>query len=299
MENYVGTIIKSIRQSKGVTQKELANNLCSIRQLSRIEMNLSSPTAYLISEISSRLGNDLLDYLPYSDDPNAYHVKHEIERAMVLFNKDKHNAALEMLENSPDLNQAISRYAKLEVAWLYGALSNYIEVPMKVDEAYYVNLLLDSYQLDNLDDIFKMPLRAIDYRILNSLIVIHLVAGDFDYAELMMIKAIENIETTQTNKKDTSYLRFIYNLSRLYFNSNKYQLALHYSRKGLDYCISNGVLFYLSDLSNIHGRALFKLDDKKNYVKYLDSFIILNRIIEPDFDYEKTIETLKEKYDLD
>lgn len=299
MENYVGTIIKNIRQSKGVTQKELANNLCSVRQLSRIEMNLSSPTAYLISEISSRLGNDLLDYLPYTDDPNAYHVKHELDRAMVLFNKDKHNAALEMLENSPDLNQVISRYAKLEIAWLYGALSNYIEVPMKVDEDYYIDLLLSSYQLDNLDDIFKMPLRAIDYRILNSLVVIHLVDGNFDYAELMMIKAIENIETTQTNTKDASYLRFIYNLSRLYFNSKRFQMALHYSKKGLDYCINNGVLFYLTDLSNIHGRALFELGDKEKYTKYLDTFITLSRITEPDFDRERVINTLKKKYDME
>lgn len=298
MENYVGTIIKNIRQSKGVTQKELAYNLCSVRQLSRIEMNLSSPTSYLISEISSRLGNELLAYLPYTDDPNAYHVKHELDRAMVLFNNDKHHGALEMLENSPDLNQVISRYAKQEIAWLYGALSNYIEVPMKVDEKYYIDLLLNSYQLETLDDIFKVPLRAIDFRILNSLVVIHLVDGNFDYAEFMMVKAIENIEMTQTNIKDASYLRFIYNLSRLYLNSKRFQMALHYSKKGLDYCTHNGVLFYLSDLSNIHGRALYELGDKENYTKYLDTFIILSRITEPDFDNENIIMRLKEKYDM-
>jgi len=298
MENYVGTIIKNIRQSKGVTQKELANKLCSVRQLSRIEMNISSPTSFLISEISSRLGNDLLDYLPYTDDPNAYHVKNEIDRIMKFYYQDKFDFVLEMLENSPDINQASSRYAKQEIAWLYGAISNYVDIPFTIDENYYVKLLLDVYAFDTLDEIFTVPLRAVDYRILNSLIVFYLKEGNFDYAELLMIKAIENIEMTHNSIRETSYLRFIYNLSRLYLTSEKYQMALHYSKKGLDYCLNSGTLLYLADLSNIHGRALYELGDRDNYSKFLDTYITLSRIIDPSFKYEETIVRLKEKYDI-
>lgn len=298
MENYVGTIIKNIRQSKGVTQKELAHKLCSVRQLSRIEMNISSPTSYLISEISSRLGNDLLDYLPYTDDPNAYHVKNEIDRIMGFYHQDKFELVLEMLENSPDINQVSSKYAKQEIAWLYGAISNYVVIPFGIDENYYVKLLLDVYAFDVLDEIFTVPLRAVDYRILNSLIVLYLKEGNFDYAELLMIKAIENIEMTHNNIREMSYLRFIYNLSRLYLTSEKYQLALHYSKKGLDYCLNSGILLYLADLSNIHGRALYELGDKENYGKFLDTYITLSRIIDPSFNYEETIVRLKEKYEI-
>jgi len=296
MENYIGTIIKNIRQSKGVTQKELAYKLCSVKQISRIERNMSSPTSYLISEISSRLGNELLDYLPYTDDPNAYHVKNELDQVMMYFRKHQYNTVLEMLENSADLNDVKSRYAKQEIAWLYGAISNYVEVPFEIDESYYKDLLLSNYTSKTIDDIFDVPMRSLDYRILNSLIVLYLKKGNQDYAELLMIRAIENIENTQSNIREVSYLRFIYNLSRLYLKLFRYQKAIHYSKKGIEFCIENGSLTYLADLSNIHGRSLYEFGKKDEFERYIDTYIVLSRLTKPEVDFEKKIEYLKDEY---
>ncbi len=296
MDNYIGTIIKNLRQSKGITQKELAFRLCSIRQLSRIEMNLSSPTSLYISEISSRLGNELLDYLPYTDDANAYHVKNELDQVMSLFHKQQYESVLEMLENSPDLSQVTSKYAKKEIAWLYGAISNYLEVPMNIDENYYIDLLVSEYEFDKLNDVFDIPLKPADYRIINSLIVLYLKDSNDELAELLLIRAIENIESTHSVIREISYLRFIYNISRLYLNSNKFKLAMYYSKKGIDYCFSNGVLSYLGDLSNIHGRSLYELGEKSKFEKYINTYITLSRISDPDIDYENAIKQIREKY---
>ena len=296
MDNYIGTIIKNLRQSKGITQKELAFRLCSIRQLSRIEMNLSSPTSLYISEISSRLGNELLDYLPYTDDANAYHVKNELDQVMSLFHKQQYEAVLEMLENSPDLGQVTSKYAKKEIAWLYGAISNYLEVPMNIDENYYIDLLVSEYEFDKLNDVFDIPLKPADYRIINSLIVLYLKDSNDELAELLLIRAIENIESTHSVIREISYLRFIYNISRLYLNSSKFKLAMYYSKKGIDYCFSNGVLSYLGDLSNIHGRSLYELGEKNKFEKYINTYITLSRISDPDIDYENAIKQIREKY---
>lgn len=296
MVNYIGTTIKTLRQSKGITQKELADRMCSVRQLSRIEMNLSSPTSLFISEISSRLGNELLDYLPYTDDPNAYHVKNELDHVMAAFHNQRYEEVYEMLENSPDLQKVKSKYAKKEIAWLYGALSNYLEIDKVIDEHYYIDLLIGEFEFDNLNQVFEIALKPIDYRILNSLIVLYLKAGNKELAELLLIRAIDNIETTHTVIRDISYLRFIYNLSRLYLNDEKFQLALHHSKKGIDYCFTQGVLSYLGDLSNIHGRVLYELGDKENFEKFMNTYITLSRISNPDIDYEKAIENIKEFY---
>lgn len=299
MVNFVGTIIKELRLSKGLIQKELALKLCSLRQLSRIELNISSPTSYLISEISSRLGNELLDYLPYADDPNGYVVKNEIDNVLKLYHKDQFDAVLDTLENSADLNNVVSKYGKQEIAWFYGAISTHIKVPTMIDKNYYESLLLKFHDFDSIDMIFSAPLRAVDYRIINSLIVLYLNDDDFDYAEILLLKAIENIEMTHSNIRDNSYLRFIYNLSRLYFKMDKYQMALQHSKKGMDHCINSGTLSYLADLSNIHGKCMYKLGDRDNYQKYLETYITLSRIVDPSFEYEVVIDKLKELYELD
>ena len=234
--------------------------------------------------------------MPYTDDANAYHVKNELDQVMSSFHKQQYEAVLEMLENSPDLGQVTSKYAKKEIAWLYGAISNYLDVPMSIDENYYIDLLVSEYHFEQLNDVFDIPLKPVDYRIINSLIVLYLKDGNDEVAELLLIRAIENIESTHSVIRETSYLRFIYNLSRLYLHSKKYKMAVYYSKKGIEYCFTNGVLSYLADLSNIQGRALYELGENDKFEKYINTYITLSRISDPDIDYESAIEKIKSKY---
>ena len=65
MSISLGTVIKKLREKNGLTQKQLAEGICSPRHLSRIEQNISEMNIYFLCEFSFRLGENLLEYLPY------------------------------------------------------------------------------------------------------------------------------------------------------------------------------------------------------------------------------------------
>lgn len=51
----IGYVLRNLRLNKGLTQKYIYKNLCSRKQLSRIENNTSYPLVYLLYYICQRL----------------------------------------------------------------------------------------------------------------------------------------------------------------------------------------------------------------------------------------------------
>lgn len=51
----IGYILRRLRKEKGITQIFIYKNLCSRKQLSRIENNTSYPSVYLLYHICQRL----------------------------------------------------------------------------------------------------------------------------------------------------------------------------------------------------------------------------------------------------
>ena len=49
----IGYVLRNLRLNKGLTQKYIYKNLCSRKQLSRIENNTSYPSVYLLYKIRS------------------------------------------------------------------------------------------------------------------------------------------------------------------------------------------------------------------------------------------------------
>lgn len=58
----IGTIIREFRKSKGITQFELADGICSKDYIYAIEKGKYDPSPYILERLSSKLGVDLLDY---------------------------------------------------------------------------------------------------------------------------------------------------------------------------------------------------------------------------------------------
>lgn len=63
----VGIAIKSMREEMGMTQSELAEGICSIQHLYRIENSKRLPSGYLVYELNKKMNNRLIDVI-YSDE---------------------------------------------------------------------------------------------------------------------------------------------------------------------------------------------------------------------------------------
>jgi len=298
MNDYFGNVIKELRTLKNITQAQLSEGICTIKHLSRIENNLANPTLLLLSELSKRLGNELFDYIPYISEPNAFELAQEIQRANDLFSKQKHHETLELLLNSEILNNTDCTLVNQESAWLMGALSNYIEVPITISIEYYEFILRNTREFGTIYELFDYPLSALELKIMNSIIVLYLKNNNFEVAETLLVKSINNYEHHNTHLVDDVYSRFLYNLSRLYLELEFNSKAVSQSKKGIDHCLKLNKTAYLADLCNIYGRASYKSDNILEGKKYLRSSIELYKLINAHNDYDKMFQLLTERYDL-
>lgn len=296
---YIGTAISKIRKHKGMTQDQLAAGICAVRQLFRIEHNHNSPSAYILSELSYRLGNELFDYIPYSTVEEVYELKQLIDELMRLFNQHDHQAVYDLMNTSELLINTKCNHARMELKWLRGSLSHYIEVDVEVNENYHLDTLRIMYDINGISDIFQHNLKPWDYRILNSLIVYYLSKkNNYALAEQLLLECIKNFENNHIKITDSSYPRFIYNLSRLYLNLDKLEQSLVYSQKGIDHLLGNGSIAYLPDLYNLHGRALYQQGHEDEGRECLLNYVNMRKLYNPNVKYEIVIRTLNEKYEL-
>lgn len=298
MQNYIGSIIKELRVKKGLTQRELAEGVCTVKQISRIEKNASSPSVYILSEVSNKLGNDLLDYIPYSYEEKGYEIKNDIDKVMDYHDSYKYDEALEYLTSSETLKNCESEYAKTMIDWILGSLSRYTNLDLKTDINYYIDILRRTKDFNKLEELFEYNLRPLDYKVLNSLIVEYLQNNEFDIAEKLLILAIENYERNYSKKLDTGYVKFLYNLSRLYFIQERFEEGLEISQKGINQAISNKYMTMLPDLYNICGKCLCDMGRREEGEEILRYYISLSKIIYPK-DVKQIIINLKGNYDLE
>lgn len=297
--NYIGLVIKKMRKNRNLSQSELAEGICSYKQIYRIESCLSSPSASLVSEISYKIGNGLLEYIPYSSDENVYEIKRLIDKLHLLFEKHDHQAMYDIITSSPILINSNCVLVQQEIEWMLGAMTNYIDIPITVDLNYYINILKRNRTFKDIEEIFQSMLKPIEYKILNSIIVLKLEEEDFKYAENLLLACISNFEQYYSRFTNTFYPRFLYNLSRLYFYQNNIESAIMHSEKGIDYCIQSNSIAYLADLYNICGKATYHLGLIDKGRELLMNYINLRRIYKPGLNYYDTIENLIKNYCLE
>lgn len=281
-----------------MTQKELAEGICSIKQLRRIEKNESVPNSYLLYEFTLKLGEDLLDYFPYASDPNVYQVKKELDIIYYFYRKKKYKDVLYKIEHSYLLKNSENLTVKQEIKWLLGAVSNHIPVLYEVDVEYYLEILKERYTFNDFSDLFMYHLKPLDLKIINAIIVKYLVNNQYDVAENLLIHALNQCETIKTPEYCENYVRFLYNLARLYLKQEKYEASIQLSSEGILRCKDNNCLSYLADLYNIHGQALYEIGKKEEGKEDLKRYIRLRSIFDSGFDYQRIAENIKKKYNM-
>lgn len=295
-KNYVGSIIKTLRTQNKMTQSKLSEGLCTIRQLSRIENNQSSPTIVLLSEFFHRLGHDLFEYLPYADDPKGYQLKNSIESLYQLYQAGQHQS-MEAILDKFRVDDIISSHAKKEILWFKGIITYYLSNPGQVSIDYYKKILIDDYKLDHFNQVMRLNLKVIDFQIINTIIVKHLEQEEFDLAYQLLEDSIQSYEQNQVSTRGSVYHRFIFNLSRLHYKDCHYQEAASLSKKGIDHLKKIGSLYYLADLCSLYGRSMFMLGHEQEGKQYIQTYIAIKGITNPDLPKD-IVEALTSTFNL-
>lgn len=277
MSVSLGTIIRELRMKKGFSQKELAEGICSLKQLSRIENNTSEASAYVIYELSFRLGENLLDYFPYAELEEPFFWKKKIDELEWYYNQKQYQ---QLYRQSKILKEDVLVrsfvFLRQRINWYFGISACHCQMVEAFSAEDFLSLIALTHPFAQISDIWQNNLKPFELRILNSAIFVHLQAERYDIAEEWLLKAIGIFDRCYFEVKDNANLKFFYNLSRLYFYQQEYEKALQVADQGLRLCQENNILYQVAGLSNIKGRSLYCLGRKEEALLYMNLFLQLN-----------------------
>lgn len=301
MSVSLGTIIKELRIKKGYTQNDLAEGICSLKQLSRIENNQSEASTYILSEFSIRLGEDLMDYIPYADLEEPFLWRERLEQLEWHYHQEHFSALYESAKkwkNDPVVEESV--FIKQRIYWYHGIAACYC----KEEDAYgvddFLSLIRMTHPFEKVEDLWRFNLKPYEIRVLNSAIYVLLNEGKYDVAEEWMIALIEMFERCYYEIKDYTYLKVIYNLSRLYLQRKEYRKAIEFADKGIHLCKKNNILYRLENFCNIKGKVLYFTNQKEKALIYFNLYLQMKEVLYEDSDFKKnkTSQMLMEKFHL-
>jgi transcriptional regulator with XRE-family HTH domain len=264
----LGNEIKTLRKSRGFSQKELSEGICSQAQISRIEKGDVYPLAPTLYELSIRLGVEIsyfferalvgrIDYVEevYYQTREAI-IKHDYQKVKEIVQTEIKNP---LYKNYLDFRQFIM--------WHQGVCE------------YHINYDRDN-ALDLIDQSFKLTHTCKYYsereiEILNSKGVIYLLNGEYPLAITLFQKLLLEHEKLKYERDNAIKIRLYYNLAKALNKVGKLNESTNICEKGINYCVSKNNMYLFGQLYFQIGYNLYQLEEKEQARHYfLKSYTI-------------------------
>lgn len=223
----IGHIIKKQRILKNMTQKELAEGICSAKYIYLIEKEERNPSAYTLDQLSEKLSIDLFEYYQYLEFENPVAVvEHRKNMDKYIQAGDLEKLKEESLKAAQieDFKQEPLNYDILMIDSLYKGL-----LEDKTSEA--INKLTTALE--------KKELNIDTLTLINSYIVLstcYQLEGKLGQAKDVLQITYEMIE----NKKDfpryhTVIINVMISLISYFYNGKEYEKLKKYSKELLNF----------------------------------------------------------------
>lgn len=298
MKNYVGTIIKALRTENGLTQRELAKDICSLRQLIRIEANENAPSTFLMQAFSAKLGDDLMDYMPYFLEENGYVIKRALEKAYLEYNHQNYKAVLEQIEPVSQTNYIQSKFIRQKVEWI-GISASICLNEHEAQEMELLKTLRLTKDIQALDEIFQFNLTKVELELVSAIIFSILKGNEAKKGERLLNKLIEYIENQFKASMTPVYISGLLHHASIQLRDGKHEKAIESVEKGIRCGTKYNQLSLLDRLYNIGGRAYYKLGNQAKGQQYLITYILMAQNKAQGKELDEIYETLVDHYYLD
>lgn len=256
----IGDIIKEQRKLLNMTQKELAEGICSTKYIYLIEKNERNPSAFVLNDLSERLGIELFEYYNYFDYKNNQLVlEHQKNFDYYTENSDIIALKKESIK-AAELKDFQEEPLIYDIKTIH--LTYKLNVEGKIEES-----------IKELNEIVtKEDIVAGNIAIINCYVVLstaYQYIGEWDKAEVAVEKAYEMIKgKIRYQRYGTTIISVYISLVAVYFNQGDYDQVIErayelkmihdkYSRYNRVYYVN----FYLAF-------AYFNKDNKKKARKY-------------------------------
>ena len=258
----LGDIIKRRRLELGMTQNELADDICTQALISRIEHNDLIPKKDILDKIEARLDFDMSELnIVISLHTNQHKINKLISEVRAYLNKrDYHSIKLlitynEVLIKSCKNMNDISFFKWMKATYIHQLDGN-------TEEALHI---LKKIPLDELDN-------ELSIEVMNAIGLVYYQEGHFETALDYFHDGMEIINPSVNYKVQA---KIIFNYALTLEEDNQNQKTLSILLSGLDLLLENDSLFLLGDFYYMKG---FVFDKMKNHNEAKDNFELAQSI---------------------
>lgn len=252
----IGEVIRARRKELKMTQKDLANNLCTQAMISKIESNMLNPSSRTLEKIAHKLEVPISYFYGESERSNDSYFKKLEENIRSFLNKGEYESVDYLMEiNAENINTTKDSYFQHFFRWVEGVLAYYI----KKDATIAIRTLMD---LDN-----KLTSsHSLYLDVLSTLAIIYYETKDYIEADRFFALTLEHMDSS-TNFKIK--VRILYNYALNLESINKDKEAFEVTLDAIETVVKNQSLYLLGYL--FYYKA-FLLRKKCYFTEALDAY---------------------------
>ncbi|WP_047984394.1 helix-turn-helix domain-containing protein [Ornithinibacillus californiensis] len=284
-----GDILNSIRLSVNMTQKELAEGICTQAQISKLENGHELPSSITIYQIAKKLGVDV-EYFFKQIEFERFDYIEDVEFITRKHIRNKNYKELyEIVNNELDtpLVKGNKEYEQF-LLWHQGICIYYIDS----NKSKAIETLEKALNITRTKDYDFYNEREIE--IINSIAIIYNEEGDFLTSLRFFDNAIYNIDKLPILKDFTIHLRLLYGASKTTLSMNLLNDSLKYCEVGIEICKKNESLYLLGELYYQKARCLKRLKETQAGAFFEKAIRIFN--IEEKKEYEEVVREAYQEY---
>ncbi|KYG92222.1 MULTISPECIES: helix-turn-helix domain-containing protein [Metasolibacillus] len=285
MNHMISQKIKELRKKRGLTQKELADGICTQAMVSNFEKGEMIPSSLTLYAIAQRLGVDMNYFFDMASTDNASFNSSDAQNIIrKLIHQHDYESAYFIVQNELVQEALLAPEHRQFLLWHKGICQWFLH--QQLDTA--IQTLEEALHANDKPNIEQ------EIAIMNSIAVVYFGAKHYEKSLAYYEKCLPLIEEHAT----ISYLvkiRVFFGASRTFQHSKKFTEALFLSKQGIQLCIEHETLYLLGDLLFQTAHCLISMQDKTNAAIYLEQAKTIYSL-QNKYDYLKIIEDLKINY---
>lgn len=255
--NSIGQTIKNLRKIAGLSQRELAKDICSQAQISKIETNDELPSSYILNKLTKRLGVDLNYFFEIQETPRFDYVMDIKAQIRELIRERDYQKISEIISNEKENLLFQSTENKQFLLWHEAICIHYLENgSSKALEQLHKALNL-TYTHN------KKFYQENEIEILNSMAIVQKDLQRYEEAEQNFREGLRLLNYIPKLNNKLIKIRLIYGLSKLLTKLERYHESIDYCNEGILLCKKNETLYLFGELQYQLGSNLAELGDYK------------------------------------
>ncbi|MFB5663825.1 helix-turn-helix domain-containing protein [Alteribacillus sp. HJP-4] len=254
----VGKKIHELRRYHRMTQSDLARDICTQAQVSKIENGTIIPYSNTLFQIAERLGADMYYFFEEARTDRADYVEEVFERLRDLRFQQKYEEIREILIHEKKNPLFQPGYYKQYMLWHESICVFHLDRELKRA----LQLIQEALEADE-STVFTER----KGEMMNTKAIFYDLTNNYHQASIICEEALSRLRKLKRIKNPSIELRLIYTLTKALTNQKKYQSSAFWCEKGIKRCIETNSMYVFGELLYQKGRNLIFLDKHKEGIK--------------------------------